>query len=207
MIKILIPLQNGCKPIYIINLTFNQVIRMNGKKHIKKKNIVVRVEKEIGKDLHTFNKDVDKYKKGIVKDSRIIIPDTAKRPARSYWNKKAFIIAFSISLTIVILILLMIQYPMLIKSPVPRFFMYSNTMMIPTLIVSLFSFPLKIVVSSLAYLIITFIAYFILIYLLIYYYSLLNNHKAKKGYMIGIIITYIIFVALSMIYLLKGFYG
>ena len=124
-----------------------------------------------------------------------------------YWHAKSFAISFIASSAIVATIILMMEYPLAINVPIIRFFLYSMTMMLPTLVVSAVSYPLKIAVAQTSYLLATFILYFLIFYATLHFYRKQDTREKRIRYVAMVMIYALIFLAVSVAYLMKSFYG
>lgn len=133
--------------------------------------------------------------------------ENSKKSLTIYWHTKTFLISFIASSAIVATILLMTKYPLAINVPIARFLLYSMTMMLPTLVVSAISYPLKIAVSETAYLFVTFILYFLILYATFHFYRKQDTREKKIRYIMMVMVYSLIFLVASVAYLMKSFYG
>lgn len=124
-----------------------------------------------------------------------------------YWHSKSFLISSIGASAIIATILLMMKYPLAINVPIARFILYSMTMMLPTLVVSAISYPLKIAVSETSYLFTTFTLYFVIFYATLHFYRKQDTREKKIRYILMVMVYTLIFLVASVAYLMKSFYG
>ncbi len=109
----------------------------------------------------------------------------------------------------VVIIWLLQKYPFVITNPMLRFFVYSSTMMIPTLVMILLSYLVKRLGVALfpqaTYLILSFIVYFLLYYFIVRLYKKRKPAKRKK-FVVILLICIMVYLIISIYFLLRIFY-